>query len=673
MTTTAAPAAAPAYTAAVTERPRWPRLPMDDLQRQAAHSPEGPQFILGGPGTGKTHTLQARALAILDGGAVPYTVAILTFSAKAADAIRKNLHELPGIPDSVAEVFVGTLHSYASYFLRQAGALALRRSPHYTIWDQTQSLETLADLLSSDEEGPQATRKELTDILHWHSLNRNRPIGDPLPPSESRWRDIVRLYESEKLLQETFDFDDLITAATAALADNPQLKVNWARIRSRHILIDEFQDITPAQYRLIQLMTGPTRSITVATDPNQAIYSWRGADSSIATQFLMDYPEAQQHILTVNHRATGAIAAIATHLNSAGVMTGLNPDYQRSIRPAGAAAQVMLHRGLNSDLDAQLMEILEYLQKSQGYDWDDIAFLYRRHRSHARLATQLSARHIPFTIQGAGKDMRDPDTVAVFAILSLLANPKDLRAFRNAAVTQHGRAQRGFNRNTAKEIAEISRAQGVDLIAAADMARAAVNQATRIYQDLTYISNAYHALDLAASAPDAAIPDICRLAHDTLYRLRYMRPPPAMPTPQLARLFTLAETLPDYGATQIRQVLGKFLERVTDAHHPDYRDIDNDDPFAHKKGITLSTIHASKGQQWRAVFVTDCTDDVMPGMMDANDTRRLNEEERLFYVAASRATDLIYFAAASDAEDSNGKEPSRFLEALPADAKRNYI
>ena len=660
MTTTASASAASA--AAVSQ---WPTLPLDRLQQQAASAPEGPALILGGPGTGKTHTLLGRTLALLNSGANPYTITVITFSAKGADLLRARLHQMDGIPEGIRNVFIGTLHSYASAFLRQAGAAALGRSPHYTIWDHTQSLETLFDLLSSEDNPLQTSKNELTDILHWHSLNRNRPRENPLPARESRWRQIIAVYETEKAAQNTLDFDDLNTLAVQALEANRQIRNAWSRIRIRHLLVDEFQDVTPGQYRLIKLMTGPTANLCVASDPNQHIYSWRGADGSLLEQFLMDYPAASQHILTVNHRATGHIASLASDLNNSPQMPGLTPDYQRSIRPVGPQAQILRHRGPPPELDSLMLDLVAHLREQEDQAWEDMAFLYRRHRTHSRLVTQMAARDIPYTIQGAGKDEQDPDTVAVFAMLSLLVNPNDMRAFRSAANPEQKTGGRGFNPMAARDIVKISRARQTDLVTAATAALDAVNPATRVYHNLQYLTQAYGDLAAMLDEPDYTVTDICRAAHRRLYEFRRGRAAP-FPNPQLSRLFTLSETLSETdGAGGLRPALGRFLERVTAAHHPDFRDFDNDDPYAHQKGITLSTIHAAKGQQWRTVFVTDCTDDVMPGKVDPEDHHRLAEEQRLFYVAATRATDRLYFAAPDNSDRGENKAPCRFLDALP--------
>ena len=595
---TTATTAARDQTAAVSQ---WPTLPLDRLQQQAASAPEGPALILGGPGTGKTHTLLGRTLALLTSGANPYTITVITFSAKGTDLLRERLHRMDGIPEGIRNVFIGTLHSYASAFLRQAGAAALGRSPHYTIWDHTQSMETLSDLLSDEGNPLQASKNELTDILHWHSLNRNRPRDNPLPARESRWREIVNVYESEKAAQNTLDFDDLTTLAVQALEENYQ-------IRSRHLLVDEFQDVTPGQYRLIKLMTGPTANLCVASDPNQHIYSWRGADSSLLQQFLMDYPNASEHILTVNHRATGHIASLASDLNNSPQMPGLVPDYQQSIRPAGPQAQILRHQGPTPELDGMMLDLVAGLREQEAQAWEDTAFLYRRHRTHSRLATRMAARDMPYTIQGAGKDEQDPDTVAVFAMLSLLVNPNDMRAFRSAANPEQKTGGRGFNSMVSRDIVKISRARQTDLVTAARAALEAVNPATRVYHNLRYLTEAYRDLATMLDEPEYTVTDLCRAAHRRLYEFRRGRAAP-FPTPQLSRLFTLSETLAESEtAGGLRPALGRFLERVTSAHHPDFRDFDNDDPYAHQKGITLSTIHAAKGQQWRTVFIADCTD-----------------------------------------------------------------
>ena len=280
-----------------------PELSLDPAQRAAADSPPGPILIIGGPGTGKTHTLIGRIISLLKKGVSPHNITYLTFSARGADEVRHKLGDLKTTSDASRHIFTGTFHAYSSNFLRIAGAALLDISPQYTIWDRAQGAETILSLIETNQDQFQVGRMEVSQLLQWNALSQATTPDNAPPPSTILWLELIRLYTIEKRRQNTLDLDDLIPTAIRALETYPDARASWGRTRTRHLLIDEFQDITASQYRLLQLMTGPTRSITIATDPNQNIYSWRGSDAEILAQFRLAYRDTQIHVLRIT---TGA-------------------------------------------------------------------------------------------------------------------------------------------------------------------------------------------------------------------------------------------------------------------------------------------------------------------------------------------------------------------------------
>ena len=306
-------------------------------------------IIIGGPGPrARPEALIGRMAALIRGGHPAQTICYLTFSSRSADDVRQQLAALPSTQEASRELFVGTVHHYASTFLRQAGANILNISPHFTIWDQDQATEILTELVRAEletipdqDEDARAevdmTQSEIGRFFQWHGLNRAVRAGENIPADKAFWYRLADLYTAEKRRQNTLDLDDLIPTAIRAMEENQQTQAIWSRMRSRHVMVDEFQDITPVQYRLLQLMTGPTRSVTIATDPNQSIYAFRGADSQIMEQFRLDHNDAGMHVLRLNHRSTKTLTDMATAITDHDSMPRPAPRLSASPEARGAA------------------------------------------------------------------------------------------------------------------------------------------------------------------------------------------------------------------------------------------------------------------------------------------------------------------------------------------------
>ena len=141
----------------------------------------------------------------------------------------------------------------------------------------------------NEDEGKPISRKEIEEILDWNAKNQTGMPEEATNASHSHWLRVIQGYQDEKRKQGTLDLDDLIPLTIRAMERRPEVMEIWSRIRTRHLLVDEFQDVTPRQYQLINMMTGPTRSVTVAADPNQSINRWKGANPRMMDQFRLDH------------------------------------------------------------------------------------------------------------------------------------------------------------------------------------------------------------------------------------------------------------------------------------------------------------------------------------------------------------------------------------------------
>ena len=650
-------------TTAPAERQRM-KLPLDPLQKGAAEAPVGPVVIMGGPGSGKTHTILGRIGSLMEGGANPSTITCLTFSSRSADQIREKLGEVFTEEALVRRIFVGTFHHFASMFLRQAGASRINRSPHFTLWDQDQAFQVITTFIEQNSDNFALTPKEVNGFLHWLSLNRASWVKPPIPADDATWYQLLDLYEEAKQKQNTMDLDDLTPLAVKAMEADPKVRAFWNNIRTRHLIIDEFQDITPIQYRLIELITGPDKSVTIATDPNQAIYGWRGSDTGLLEQFRINHPTSEIHLLRLNHRSTATLVKLATTLTGEETMEGLNNDYQRAIRPEGPPPEIIQVQGGQQDLAKHILSMAQDRVNDGSREWTDMALIYRRSRILNPLITNLMAAGIPYHILGESKKPGQTTTQRIINLLTCLLNPMDAAAFVNAASVEKGETRRGLNRETARRIAGISQEMNINLIQASEEYLPRLKMNVRTRHNLEYVTWAWEMLHNYIEEEGSTLPELCHLA----CRLAQTKQKENLQegiNQQTTYLMSLSRTMVRMPRETLAQQTSRFLETIKASVHPDLQEADADDVMEQQKGITLATIHSAKGLQWKTVWVVDASDGAMPGNR-SNAAEHIQEEQRIFYVASTRATDNLYYCYATEQEQEKGEETklTRFLDTV---------
>ncbi len=644
---------------------RTRETPLDPLQRAAAEAGEGPLLVIGGPGTGKTHTLVARVGRLLRGGASPHTITCVTFSGRGAEMLRQQLETTPETAAAASTIFVGTIHNYASFYLRRAGYSVVGISPHFTIWDREQVEEIIRENLER-EAGPDGVMpaREVSRILDWHEKNQKRAEVERVNAEDPSWHRVIEIYNDEKRRNNTLGLEDIIPLAVTAMELEPEARHLWNRTRTRHLMVDEFQDITPRQYRLVELMTGPTQSITALADPNQSINRWSGADPALLEQFRMDHGRRlNTRLLRVNHRGTESLSRTASLMTQSPQMDGLSNDFQNAVRPEGPAPTLNRYLGRAGEMDQHVVEWAERLMR-EGYAWEDMALIYRTRRTASRIVGKLTARNVPYTVLGNATTDRDSNARCIMALVSLALNPSDLKAFTTAAgIVKTGRP-RQMNRELTRAIQRDALRDGLDMVQAAGnyLRKLTANAPDR--RTITQVIHAWQEIREMLHDPVTELYDLCRRANTLLLEARMSGAGSVNQDPETYRLMSLAQTTPRMGQETLHEFVARFLEMMASALEPDHQSSENGDPFAHNRGITFATIHQSKGMQWKVVWVMDADDDNMPLTRSEEDPERVREESRIFYVAATRATHQVHFCYATADRKNNEVRPSRFLESL---------
>lgn len=646
-----------------------PPPPLDAYQTQAATADPGPVLIAGGAGSGRTTTLAARIKHLVETGHPPATISCMSMSASNSDRLRSLLDQQLQDKEAVRQVFLCTYHHMASHLLRTTGAAPhLGISPHFTIWDTDQAIEVTQSLIESQPDELTLSNQEIKDILSWDGLNKARwKMDSPLPPKQEYWYDVLKEYNQEKRRQNILDLNDLIPLAVEALETAPNIRRACRQLRTRHLLADDFHDISPIQYRLLQLLTGPDRSLTVTVDPNQSVYSWRGADPRLIKKFQLDFSNSKAFLLRSNHRQTRALHnALATLLHDE-EMSGLTSSNQQAARDdQGQPPRGIAFHGTQEAMNTHMLDAIENDVRHNRFQWGEIAILYRRRNLGSNFITQLVSRNIPYTIVGDNEGPEKGTTRRTIALLTLALNPWDTATFAAAATIESDDTQKGLNSNVTAAIARISREENINLISAARQYLPNLQKGVKTRLNIEYAIAASTRVKEIMDRPDLDLPELCleteRISRGTRAE-RYTQAGGA--NPEASKLLTMSRNCQQLPGETLRQHLSRFLETLKNTNYPELQGAENTDPFAHNSGLIISSIHSAKGKEWKCVWLVNTNDAVMPGSyVSQQNLPRLEEEQRLFYTGSSRATDALTYIYAT--KDSSGADslPSRFLSAL---------
>ena len=607
---------------------------LNGQQRRAVTHEGGPLLVLAGAGTGKTRTLVARAAWLRDARGLPSSrILLLTFTRRAASDMlaRAAASSQNGSSGGPERIYGGTFHAIAHKIIRQH-AESFSLPPQFTILDQSDTTDLL-DVLRPDhglaESGQRAPRAATCADIYTRCVNTGRPVSEVLAgsfpwcvPFTGQLAGLFRAYTARKRARHLVDFDDLLLLWQAALADQAAGPVLRGMFDA--ILVDEYQDVNAVQASIVRLLQPDGKQLTCVGDDAQAIYGFRGADPAHLRQLSADYPDLDIVRLQRNYRSRQGVLDLANLIRPSA--PGLDLTLSGDRGPGVPPLLVRCHDEATQarEICARILESVE-----DGAALRDQVVLVRAAHHSDILEIELSARKIPYVKFGG---LRFTDTAHVrdfLAAARILANPADELAWFRLL-----RLHDGIGPGHARRVLAVldPDTSGQDL-PPEDWPRAAEAVPARSRPALTATLGQ---LATAASDPDlgtAAEAGVIVTILDPLIRARY---PDA--TARLADLQRLADAAA--GQPSLHDALAELTldppVSGSDLAGPPRLDEDY---------LTISTIHAAKGLEWRIVHVPHLIDGALPSDMALGDPDGLAEEHRLFYVALTRARDHLYLYA----------------------------
>jgi DNA helicase II / ATP-dependent DNA helicase PcrA len=648
---------------------------LNEPQREAVLHGDGPLLVLAGAGSGKTRVIVHRiARLVRDEGVVPWQILAVTFTNKAAGEMKERLERLLG--HAAQELWVQTFHAFGARFLRREAARA-GLPPAFAIYDTDDQLRLVKRLFAEmgvEDGSPLTAREALSRIDGWKNaaLRPGEVEVSSYDLEGQVARTLYERYQAALLRAGAVDFGDLIVMPVRLLEEDAALRARWAG-RFRYVLVDEFQDTNPAQYRLMKALSGARRNVCVVGDDDQAIYRWRGADVQNILGFDEDFPGTRVVKLEQNYRSTRTILDAA----HAVISRARRRREKRLHTDRDGGAPLALLVGEDEHAEAERIARAVATERARGTPGDEIAVLYRTNAQSRPLEAALRAARIPYVIVRGTSFYDRAEVKDAAAYLRLALNPSsdlDLERVVN-------RPSRKIGDRTVERLRAHATANGLSMFEAiADRAavaelKPAARAALGAFHDVVAGLHAdVPALDAGIAVQEALT------RSGLLSRLEEDHSDEAVERAEnLAELVAAAREFdeallgepPSTDPEEVRPPpLARFLEQIAllgeaDAETPEGR-------------VALMTLHAAKGLEFEAVFLAGMEDGTLPyerPWADATPSERdesLDEERRLCYVGMTRAKARLTISLArrrmgfgEGGPSYRQMEPSRFLRDLP--------
>jgi len=643
-------------------------LDIDSLnpeQREAVLHPGGPLLIFAGAGSGKTRVITFRIARLIMSGTHPSRILAVTFTNKAAKEMRERLESLVG--EVGKTMWMGTFHSLCSRLLRIDGK-AIGLDPNFVIYDDSDQLALIRDILK---------RKNLDDksiqprgILSAIS-NAKEKLQSPEEFSkqaagffERIVADVYPLYNAALSKANALDFDDILSFANRLLEQRADIREKYQE-RFLHVLVDEYQDVNFAQYRLVQLLSGKHENIVVVGDDDQSIYAWRGADVGLILKFASDHPNAKVIKLERNYRSTKTILAAANAVIS---RNRSRADKALWTENAEGTRISVTQAGTEQDEAMMIADRIQQDVRSGRRTYGQFAVLYRTNAQSRVLEEAFLTNRIPHVLIGGQRFYERKEVKDMLAYLRLAHNPRDDASFRRVINVP----TRGIGATSLAAIDAKGREADISLYqAAGDQALQAALPKKTAGAVRAFLGALQEAQDLIDR--HATVTEILRELYRTSGYLDALRGDPSEDS--IARLDNLQEFLnvaSEFDHTADEPNLGSFLESV--ALVADVDSLQGEGGEA----VTLMTLHSAKGLEFPVVFLSGLEEGVFPHARSLGTDRELEEERRLAYVGMTRAREELHLLHAhrrSQYGTPNFNMRSRFLEEIPIellDTDANY-
>jgi DNA helicase-2/ATP-dependent DNA helicase PcrA len=615
---------------------------LNPRQKEAITIINGPLLILAGPGSGKTRVLTHRLAYLIANNIAPENVLAVTFTNKAADEMKQRVTKLIG--GKIYAPLIGTFHSVCLKILRkEIDKLGYKKS--FVIYDEDDQLNVIKKAIQkleiNKDQFPPKKASAIISGLKSEFVDFTTYAENAREYFEKTVSEIYSAYQNELKKNNALDFDDLIMLTIKLFEKFPET-LNKYQEKFRYILVDEYQDTDPIQYRLIKLLAAKYRNICVVGDDAQSIYSFRNADFRNILNFEKDYPEAKVITLDQNYRSTQNILDAASKLISKNKYQ--KPKNLWTENPAGPPISIISTWDEKSEAELIARKIKEL--REEGFKLSDFTIFYRTNAQSRAIEETFIRNHVPYKLIGATRFYQRKEIKDLISYLKFITTKDLISLERIINIPPRGIGDITFEKikrlgieKAAQEKPEISKFYTLIKGLKKESEKLSLSRLMKLILEETdyrnYLKKNYGGNILANDIPE----DEARWQN----------------------IQELVNVCSDYDKIEAPQGLSEFLEKT--ALFSDADEINEQKDLVH-----LMTLHTAKGLEFSVVFISGCEEGILPHSRSMINPLDIEEERRLFYVGITRSKGHLYCIFAQRRSSWGQKEanpPSRFLSEIP--------
>ncbi len=639
---------------------------LNPQQNQAATTLEGPMLVIAGAGSGKTRVVTVRMVNLLNAGVPPWAILGVTFTNKAAQEMKERVNRL-----THHHVNVSTFHSLGARILRES-IHHLNYPKDFTIYDENDSEKVLKlclkELAIEEKKSLKGLRSFISEAKN--SLKSPEDFVDEVFENEyeQAFPQVYHLYNKILLEYGAVDFDDLLYLPVRLWREHPEI-LGIYQNRWKYILIDEYQDTNHAQYIMTKLLADRFNNLFVVGDPDQSIYSWRGANIQNILNFESDYPKAIIIRLEQNYRSHTNILQAANALISFNE-SRLEKDLWSDLDPG---EKIQLFSAENDREEAGFIASqINYFHLEKHTPLNEMVVFYRTNAQSRTFEDDLLYRGIPYTIVGGISFYQRREIKDILAFLRIAQTQSDFVAFDRTINIP----KRGVGGATIEKIRKEASIQSLPVMVYLRrlLTDASLKNAIRLTSKQKEGLTAY--LNIIDQIQDlikqGSLKEIVQGAIQATHYLSFLKEEPDTLSERKENLDSLITKAIEWELNTENPSLEAFLEELSlkssldEASSPDQR-------------LSLMTIHNGKGLEFKVVFLAGLEEDLFPHANSRESKDKLEEERRLCYVGMTRAKEHLYLTHCRTRYlwgELRFHRPSRFIREIPGHyldkCKRRY-
>lgn len=637
---------------------------LNNEQAIAASTLDGPVLIIAGAGSGKTRMICHRIAHMLRKGIPEEHILALTFTNKAAQEMASRVRQLTG--ENLPNLVTSTFHAFGMRILaRHCHLLGYTRK--FTIYDGADRISLLREVMLEEDLDPQAF--DLDAMLHLFGevkmgrANWNRDTAKIVPH-------LYAVYHEHMALYNAFDFDDLIVKPIELFTRFPEVLAEY-RQQYTHVMVDEFQDTSLEQYRMVHLLAEESRNLCVVGDDDQSIYSWRGANYRNIMLFESDFPERKEIKLERNYRSTGTILKAANEL----IVHNTQRKEKALWTESGSGGRIVMHHPADEDEEVEsIIREMRRISFEQQVGWDAFGILVRTNHLIPMMENALMLASIPTAVSGGQSFYERKEVKDTVAYLRVLANVDDDIALLRIINTP----RRRIGRSTLKMLRKVAESHHCSLYSAIGLV---ISPDAKIdyprkepLEHLFRLIGDYRQALFAAGKRKSGV--LKALMEDIGYKHHIASDHPGNDQAVLWR-YKSVETFIRLFSRWERDEENRdasvfdYLQRLSLVTR------DRMDDGTQEMKVSLMTMHASKGLEFDTVFLAGVEDHIVPHARTLQENPdSLEEERRLFYVAITRARRALFISSCKQRKRNRElveSIPSRFLAEISSDLFKDPI